>query len=75
MKHAHIAVIGRIPGQDDDSCLLLRDLTVDEAKEAFAIDIYEDSGEDPEEVEEVTGHRVYISHILTSESPITEQSA
>ena len=86
-RHNHIAVIGRIPGDDDDSCKLYHDVTEPEAREAFAVDMFEDefshvddaaersrlaAEERDRSAAEYGGLGVYITHTLASASPIEE---
>ena len=40
-KHKSIAIVGRIPGDDNDTCIVFSDMTDEEARVAFAEDISE----------------------------------
>lgn len=71
------AVIGRIPGDDDDSCYTYEVATRQEAVKAFKKDIYNDSeGSEAEDAKENIfkeyGVTVFIAHVLCSDSPIAE---
>ena len=86
-KHASIAIIGRIPGDDNDTCIVFHDLTDEEARTAFAEDIYEmafshvqDEADRKRQIEEdrarcIKEHGgdlgVFIEHTLVSDSTIT----
>lgn len=64
--YPHIAIIGRVCGDDEDTCLLYDGMTLGEAKAEFTADMLaldQCSGDDdlPE---------VYITHVLTSASPM-----
>jgi len=48
-RYKHLALIGRIPFDDEDSCYIFQDKNLDEATEAFVQQIYEDSGRDDRE--------------------------
>lgn len=72
VKYPHIAVIGRIPEDDEDSIYFFTDLTEIEARSAFEKAIYDDICGDktPSEVEEQWGVSCYINAILASDSKI-----
>lgn len=72
--HNHIAIIGRIPFDDEDTCLFYEYMTVDEAIRAFSDEMYEDV-EDGESLrkfnfDEAGELGVYINHVLVSETYI-----
>ena len=75
--HNYIAVVGRIPYDDDDSCLLYEQLTEEQARIEFAKQMFEERyGEKAEEEQKtaIAQHGgdlgVYITHVLASQSPI-----
>jgi len=71
-KHPCVAVVGRIPHDDEDSCYIFEDMTRAEAAQAFEDVMYaEDGNQNPDQVEKENGSTVYINHILVSDSPIT----
>ena len=77
--HNYIAVVGRIPHDDDDSCLLFEQLTEEQARIEFAKQMFEERfGANAEqaqkdEIERVGGDLgVYITHVLASQSPIEQ---
>ena len=75
--HNYIAIVGRIPYDDDDSCLFFNQLTEEQARIEFAKQMFEERyGERAEEeqraaIKEHGGDLgVYITHVLASQSPI-----
>lgn len=70
MSKKNIAVIGRIPGDDEDSCYIFPVENAAEAMELFEQAIYEDAAEDPEQIEKDYGAKVYHTHLLRSDSEI-----
>lgn len=76
--HNYIAVIGRIPFDDEDSMYCFENMTMEDAMFAFSAAIYSDTYSDEcvEEVREQNakehGIDVFINHILVSESPIED---
>ena len=70
MSKMNFAVIGRIPGDDEDSCYIFSVERVEEALDLFEQAIYEDAGEDPKQIEKSHGARVFHTHILRSEAAI-----
>ena len=86
-KHKSIAIIGRIPGDDNDTCIVFSDMTDEEARVAFTEDIYEmafshvqDEADRKRQIEEdrarcIKEHGgdlgVFIEHTLVSDSTIT----
>lgn len=73
------AVIGRIPGDDEDSVYTYENVTRIEAKVQFAKDIYNDgessSGAAEDHMEAIFrehGGYVFINQVLSSDSPIKE---
>lgn len=72
----YFAVIGRIPGDDEDTCYLIEGGEQDHAVAEFRRRIWYDDGSSEEDREFFKsthgGDDVYITRILTSESPITE---
>ena len=79
IQYKFVAVIGRIPGSDEDTCYTFSDMTVKEAHQAFAGEIYRDTYRGEIEREEVRGCNicaegglgVYINHTITSETEMT----
>lgn len=68
-----IAISGRIPEDDEDSCYIYEGISVAKAKARFGKDIYADTGLGKEEMAENTsefGESVFINTILVSESEI-----
>jgi hypothetical protein len=64
-RHKHLAVIGRVSGNDEDDVNLYTGLTLAQAGEEFTQELRE-SAADPDA-------EVYVNYILTSESPIDIQ--
>lgn len=64
--YPHIAIIGRVCGDDEDTCLLYDGMTPGEATVEFKADMLALDGHhaDDEPAE------VYITHVLTSASPM-----
>lgn len=70
MSKKSIAVIGRIPGDDEDTCFIFPVECVEEALALFEEAIYEDAAEDPEQIEKDHGAKVFHTHVLRSDSEI-----
>lgn len=70
MSKKNIAVIGRIPGDDEDTCFIFPVEHVEEALDLFEEAIYEDAAEDPEQIEMSHGAKVFHTHVLRSDSEI-----
>ena len=75
----YIAVVGRIPHDDDDSCLLFKQLTEEQARIEFAKQMFEERFGDAaeqaqkDEIGNIGGDLgVYITHVLASQSPIEQ---
>jgi hypothetical protein len=67
------AVVGRIPGDDEDSVYLFQgdSMTPEELTSIFAEKIYYSNNRtDQNEIYNSWGTEVFINHILSSESPI-----
>jgi len=65
MIHKHLAVIGRIDDDGDDSVILYQNLSIEDAEATFRKAL-------PAQREYVApGAEVYVNHVLTSDSPIT----
>lgn len=64
--YKHLAVIGRVDGDDEDSILLYENLDTEEAEARFKVDV--------QSAVPVEDHRpdeeIYINYVLTSDSPI-----
>ena len=77
--HNYIAVVGRIPHDDDDSCRLFEQLTEEQARIEFAKQMFEERFGDAaeqaqkDEIGNIGGDLgVYITHVLASQSPIEQ---
>lgn len=71
--HNYIAVIGRIPGDDEDTLLTFEHTTVEDAKANFADAMWDmDDKTYRETVFAEHGTDIFINHILVSESPMEE---
>lgn len=79
--HNYIAVIGRIPFDDDDSCMIFEQKTEEEARKAFAFEMFRSRAVSDEqalenqqaEIKSIGGDLgVYITHVLASQSPIEQ---
>ena len=84
--HNYVVVIGRVPGDDESTLVKFEQMTDEEARSAFADEIYEMAFsyvQDPEErkrqiaesrVDNIKLHGgdlgVFIDYVLTSQSPI-----
>lgn len=71
IHHNYIVVIGRAHGDDEDHARNYGDMTIVQARQAFINDVRADGG--IPEVDVVKGYEytnVYITHVLTSQSPI-----
>lgn len=67
--HNHVAVIGRVRGDDEDTCLMYEHLTLPAARQVFIDEMRRNDGITDEDIE--AGHgEVYITHVLTSTSPM-----
>lgn len=69
----YYAVIGRIPGDDEDTCLIFQVESANDAVRAFADRIYEDRGlseGDREATIRMIGRdlSVFVNHVLMSRS-------
>ena len=77
--HNYVAVIGRMCGDDEDTCLMFECVTYDGAIQAFtdAMWAYErmapDELAEAKELAEANGEGVYINHVLTSTAPIVQE--
>lgn len=74
-KYPHIAVIGRIPGDDEDSTYLFDNMTETQARKAFEESIYGDLADDektPATVRKDWGVSCVINYILVSDSEIKD---
>lgn len=72
--HNYIAVIGRRHGDDEDSCLMYEQTTIDAAQERFCNDM-RDSGDStggPSGTED-TASLVYVTRVLTSTAPMVDE--
>jgi hypothetical protein len=67
-KHANIAIIGRIPFDDEDSFYSYKGLSRAEAIEAFKEEIYETASRPIPKGE--NAEVVFVNHVLVSDSPI-----
>ena len=66
-----IVVIGRAHGDDEDHARSYGDMTVPEARQRFINEVRYDEGICEEDVvKEYETANVYITHVLTSQSPI-----
>lgn len=77
--HNYVAVIGRIPHDDEDSCLLFEQMTEEQARIEFAKQMFEErfgvnaKQAQKDEIEIVGGDLgVYITHVLASQSSIEQ---
>ena len=77
----YYAVIGRIPFDDDDSCMVFEQMTEEEARKAFAFEMFRQKTSSDElareeqqaSIKDVGGDLgVYITHVLASQSPIEQ---
>lgn len=67
----YIIVIGRLHGDDEDHARQYGDMTVPEARQHFINEVRYDNGVTEDEVvREYETANVYITHVLTSQSPI-----
>lgn len=64
----HYAVTGRIPFDDEDSCLTYEAESSAEAVEMFKREMLEEHG--PNAPTEASGERVIVNFVLESETPI-----
>lgn len=72
----YIVVIGRAHGDDEDHARTYGDMTEVQARQAFINDVRRDEG--IPEVDVVAGYEytnVYITHFITSQSPINVESS
>jgi hypothetical protein len=68
----YYTIIGRIPGDDEDSCVTLRADSVVAAMNQFEEWMWEDKTD--EEKAEWEGEKVYINYVLSSnEEPVLER--
>ncbi len=67
----NVAVVGRIPFDDEDSVYCYEGVTIKQAIAMFNADIYADDGrEDAAEVIQKEGRSTFITRVLVSETPI-----
>ncbi len=68
-------VVGRIPGDDEDSCYC-SDLPITEtqATKAFIKMLYEDADESKKEIKDSWGTEAYINLVLSSDTKINIDS-
>lgn len=66
--HKHLAVIGRIPGQDEDTLLQFEEMTARAAVAEFTTQMYGGRVPDPKQTR--FGETIYVTHLLVSDSPI-----
>ena len=79
MRHKHIAITGRRPGDDEDCCFVFKDMTLDESYQAFSDAVYAAAfSSDPLALEacrqdnkDQYGSSVYITHVIVSNTPMT----
>jgi hypothetical protein len=74
--HNYIVIIGRAHGDDEDHARTYGDMTEVQARQAFINDVRRDEG--IPEVDVVAGYEytnVYITHFITSQSPINVESS
>lgn len=72
--HNYIAVIGRMCGDDEDTCLLFECVTREGAINAFTehMRLLDNMTVEDLAHAEANGEGVFINHVLTSASPIEE---
>lgn len=78
--HNYVAVIGRIPFDDEDSLYLYENMTRQQAVKAFAREMYENTYAEADIEAELERCRcetgcdlgVFVNHVLVSQSPIEE---
>jgi hypothetical protein len=71
MKKANYAIVGRIPGDDEDSVLTYENVTHKQALRSFEQDMYYGcSRAHKARVRRVYDSAVYITHVLVSAAPI-----
>lgn len=72
--HNYIAVIGRMCGDDEDTCLLFECVTREGAINAFTehMRLLDNMTAEELELAEANGEGVFINHVLASVSPIEE---
>lgn len=70
--HNYVAVIGRIPYDDEDSILFFEQCTLEEAYQRFSDEMYE--GDSKAREDNIRAHGcdggVYVNAVLASDSPI-----
>ncbi len=70
-KYPYLAVIGRVPGDDEDSIYLFENKTLTQASKAFEMHLYDDCPEEtPTQVRKDWGESCYITQILVSDAEI-----
>lgn len=73
--HKCIVIIGRAHGDDEDHARSYGDMTETDARQAFINDVRHDEGIDEADVVAEYEHtNVYITHFITSQSPINVDS-
>ncbi|QOX80811.1 hypothetical protein FY034_17460 (plasmid) [Trichlorobacter lovleyi] len=70
-RYGGMAIIGRVPGDDEDSCYVYENMSESEALKAFEIEIYQDSTDTPDLIEKEHGVTIFHNMTLVSDSPIT----
>lgn len=72
--HNYIAIVGRMHGDDEDQVRMYGHMTVVDARQMFINDLREDDQvPEADVVAEYEYTNVYITHVLTSDSPIIEE--
>lgn len=64
-QHPHLAVVGRIDGDDEDSVLMYQGLTTEQAEAAFDEDMHSEAADNQRPCA-----AVYVNYVLTSTAPI-----
>lgn len=70
MTTKYYAVVGRIPGDDEDSCKVFAARDEEDAVNQFSDWIYETSGSDRADIIASWGEDLFIDYVLSSDSEI-----
>lgn len=74
MKHNHLAVIGRLHGDDEGTIRLYAGVTESEARQRFGNDLRRDAGaRETDVINEYEFTNVYIDAVLTTQTPMDIQ--
>lgn len=69
--HPHLAVIGRLDGDDEDTCMLFERMAEEQAREAFRQAMRDGFKDNYGEVLDEEACPIYVNFVFVCDSPIT----